>query len=121
MGLRLISIPTVGGIDICKSQFGNPQERSIYYQYELFVRSIVFHLRQLGLKRLFNGLGSCSSSPCLFRSPFWLPPPGIQVRAPQSRLLGQDFCIDALICKLCTSFRWYMNDFSLSMSRLHKG
>ena len=30
MGLRLISIPTVGGIDICKSQFGNPQERSIY-------------------------------------------------------------------------------------------
>ena len=47
MGLRLISIPTVGGIDICKSQFGNPQERSIYYQYKLFVRSIVFHLRQL--------------------------------------------------------------------------
>ena len=47
MGLRLISIPTVGGIDICKSQFGNPQERRIYYQYEIFVRSLVFHLRQL--------------------------------------------------------------------------
>ena len=47
MGLRLISIPTVGGIDICKSRFCNPQERTIYYQYELFVRSIVFHLRQL--------------------------------------------------------------------------